>query len=73
MNYDRIFTDILVELHDEGRYRVFAELERHAGNFPWAARYVDGQKQDVIVWCSNDYLGMGQNKDVIAAMHSALD
>ena len=46
---------------------------RHAGNFPRATRYGDGEKQDVIVWCSNDYLGMGQNKDVIAAMHSALD
>ena len=73
MNYGRIFTDMLAELRDEGRYRVFAELERHAGNFPRATRYVDGEKQDVIVWCSNDYLGMGQNKDVIAAMHSALD
>ena len=73
MDYHKIFADRLAELRDEGRYRVFAELERHAGNFPRATRYVDGEKQDVIVWCSNDYLGMGQNKDVIAAMHSALD
>ena len=73
MDYNKIFADQLAELRDEGRYRVFAELERHAGNFPRATRYVDGEKQDVIVWCSNDYLGMGQNKDVIAAMHSALD
>ena len=73
MDYNKVFADRLAELRDEGRYRVFAELERHAGNFPRATRYVDGEKQDVIVWCSNDYLGMGQNKDVIAAMHSALD
>ena len=73
MDYNKIFADQLAELRDEGRYRVFAELARHAGNFPRATRYVDGKKQDVIVWCSNDYLGMGQNKDVIAAMHSALD
>ena len=73
MDYNQVFADQLAELRDEGRYRVFAELERHAGNFPRATRYVDGEKQDVIVWCSNDYLGMGQNKDVIAAMHSALD
>ena len=73
MDYNKVFADKLAELRDEGRYRVFAELERHAGNFPRATRYVDGKKQDVIVWCSNDYLGMGQNKDVIAAMHSALD
>ena len=73
MDYNKVFADQLAELRDEGRYRVFAELERHAGNFPRATRYVDGEKQDVIVWCSNDYLGMGQNKDVIAAMHSALD
>ena len=73
MDYNKVLADRLAELRDEGRYRVFAELERHAGNFPRATRYVDGEKQDVIVWCSNDYLGMGQNKDVIAAMHSALD
>jgi len=73
VDYNKVFADQLAELRDEGRYRVFAELERHAGNFPRATRYVDGEKQDVIVWCSNDYLGMGQNKDVIAAMHSALD
>lgn len=73
MDYNKVFADQLAELRDEGRYRVFAELERHVGNFPRATRYVGGEKQDVIVWCSNDYLGMGQNKDVIAAMHSALD
>ena len=64
---------MLAELRDEGQYRVFAELEKHAGDFPTATRFVDGKKQDVIVWCSNDYLGMGQNKDVIFAMHAAID
>ena len=73
MDYNKVFADQLAELRNEGRYRVFAELERHAGNFPRATRHVNGEKRDVIVWCSNDYLGMGQNKDVIAAMHSALD
>ena len=73
MNYGRIFKDILGELREEGRYRVFAEIERHAGNFPKATRFVDGKKQDVIVWCSNDYLGMGQNKDEISVMHAAID
>lgn len=73
MNYDKIFADRLAELRSEGRYRVFAELERHAGHFPKATRHTASGQQDVTVWCSNDYLGMGQNRDVIAAMHGALD
>ena len=73
MDYNKVFADKLAELRDEGRYRVFAELERHAGNFPRATRNVDGKKQDVIVWCSNDYLGMGQNPVIMEAMHEALD
>ena len=60
-------------LHQEGRYRIFAELERQAGAFPQATRYAAGSTSDVTVWCSNDYLGMGQNPKVIAAMHEALD
>ncbi len=73
MDYKRLFADRLSDLRNEGRYRVFAELERHAGNFPKATRYHDGGQQDVTVWCSNDYLGMGQNEKVLTAMHEALD
>jgi 5-aminolevulinate synthase len=73
VDYDKIFADRLAELRSEGRYRVFAELERHAGNFPKATRHHESGQQDVTVWCSNDYLGMGQNQDVLDAMHGALD
>ncbi|MEM6381129.1 MAG: 5-aminolevulinate synthase [Pseudomonadota bacterium] len=74
MNYERFFQSGLEALKDEGRYRVFADLERHRGDFPRATRYrEDGSVQEVTVWCSNDYLGMGQNHDVLGAMHEALD
>jgi 5-aminolevulinate synthase len=73
MDFDAFFTGKLKELQEEGRYRVFAELERRAGRFPQAARHAEGAIRDVTVWCSNDYLGMGQNPDVLAAMHAALD
>ncbi len=73
MNYDRIFADSLKRLHDEGRYRVFAELSRHRGQFPNATRHLDDKEYPVRVWCSNDYLGMGQHSGVIAAMHEAMD
>ena len=73
MDYEAFFADELDRLHADGRYRVFAEIERHAGSFPSATRYVDGQKKAVTVWCSNDYLGMGQHKDVLDAMHDTLD
>ena len=62
----------LAALREEGRYRVFAELERMAGDYPNAIRHVDGEVHDVTVWCSNDYMGMGQNQAVIDAMKAAL-
>jgi 5-aminolevulinate synthase len=73
-NHEQFFHDSLAGLREEGRYRVFADLERHAGRFPKATRYrADGSTQEVTVWCSNDYLGMGQNEAVMAAMHEAID
>ncbi len=73
MDYDKIFADAIARLREEGRYRVFADLERHAGDFPRATRYAGGGVEDVTVWCSNDYLGMGQNEKVRAAMHEAIE
>ena len=73
MDYERFFSDRLAQLRSDGRYRVFADLERHAGAFPTAAHHAGGRVEDVTVWCSNDYLGMGQHPHVIAAMQEALD
>ena len=73
MDYERFFSDRLARLRSDGRYRVFADLERHAGDFPRASHHAGGKVEDVTVWCSNDYLGMGQHPVVVAAMHEALD
>jgi 5-aminolevulinate synthase len=73
MDYENLFKSQLDALREEGRYRVFAELERKAGKFPQATRYTDSGSHDVTVWCSNDYLGMGQHPKVTEAMHEAID
>ncbi|SDE42574.1 5-aminolevulinate synthase [Ruegeria marina] len=73
MEYEQFFRDSLAQLKEEGNYRVFIDLERRRGSFP-AARQTEGQtRREVRIWCSNDYLGMGQHPAVLGAMHDALD
>lgn len=73
MDYEGFFSDAVSGLKAEGRYRIFADLERRAGQFPTATHYRGDEQNSVTVWCSNDYLGMGQHPAVIAAIHEALD
>jgi 5-aminolevulinate synthase len=74
MTYETALDAALTRLHDEGRYRTFVDIERIRGQFPkaiWCK--ADGTTRDITVWCGNDYLGMGQHPDVLAAMHDAID
>ncbi len=74
MNYEAKLDEALGRLHDEGRYRVFIDIERERGRFPHATwQKPDGSQQPVTIWCGNDYLGMGQHPAVLAAMHEAID
>ncbi len=72
MDFDAHFRGQLDALKAEGNYRVFAEMERRCGTFPRAANHKDGKVREVTVWCSNDYLGMGQHADVVSAMVHAV-
>ncbi|MEL6700962.1 MAG: 5-aminolevulinate synthase [Pseudomonadota bacterium] len=72
MDFDVLFQSQIDALKEEGNYRIFAELERQSGAFPKAKCHDDDAPDDVTVWCSNDYLGMGQNPKVISAMQEAL-
>lgn len=73
MDFDAMFTAQLNTLRDEGNYRIFAELERECGQFPRARSHDAEAPERVTVWCSNDYLGMGQNETVRQAMKDAVD
>ena len=72
MDYDSIFKAAVQRLHDEGRYRVFIDILRTKGQFPNAHCFGGNGPKPITVWCSNDYLGMGQNPKVVEAMEQAL-
>ena len=72
MDFDALFTSQIDALKKDGNYRVFADLERRCGDFPRAGNHKNGQLRDVTVWCSNDYLGMGQHPTVVNAMVEAV-
>ncbi len=74
MNYESFFIKKIEDLKLEGRYRIFADLERKVGSFPKAWNHrSDGSVHEITVWCSNDYLGMGQNPSTLKAMHEVID
>ena len=73
VDYNQVFEQAIADLKNEKRYRVFTELGRHAGNFPRATRHTENGTVDVTIWCSNDYLGMGQHPDVLNAMKDAVE
>jgi len=74
IDYEAAFRDAVRQVQDEGRYRVFADLKRHRGDFPYATWTPPGaEPRDVVVWCSNDYVGQGQNPVILDAMHRAID
>ena len=74
LNYEAMLDDAIENLHTEGRYRTFIDIERERGQYPHAVwTRPDGEKQPVTVWCGNDYLGMGQHPIVLDAMHEALE
>jgi 5-aminolevulinate synthase len=73
MDFEAFFAGELDTVRADGRYRVFTDIKRHRGRFPHATRFIDDETQAVTVWCSNDYLGMGQHPAVLDAMHECLD
>ncbi len=73
MDYESHFSQALAQVKREGRYRVFADIVRRRGAFPEAVHHTAQGERPITVWCSNDYLGMGQHPVVLAAMHTAID
>lgn len=69
---EKHFQEAIQKLKDEGRYRVFTKVLRHAGDFPLATEFMTGEEKEITMWCSNDYLGMGQHPKVLKAMTKAL-
>ena len=72
--YSQYVEESINSIISEGRYRTFANITRSCGNYPHATLYHDdGFEQQITVWCSNDYLGMGQNKDILNSIKTTLD